>query len=334
MKIRGLLYSLLFLFGLSGFVFAINVDDLVKLKEADIDEEIIFAKTQKEGLDKELSVDDIIELKEAGYSTDTIKALMLIDTSDVEVADEKEVAGNAPVKDAEIDRVIVRDESSDQMLELMVINRHNRTLTVIVDKENRRIVVMPSMDDVGKKLHNNHGIGFKIPAGRYELQFSGEPERHILDIRNANSELRLNTGFDQNLKTLQFRLTQGDKHTNAGILRHYPKVIEPIVKTVYREIVTPTVIVRKIYCSSCNTYYTGSHSCHSYPSRSYYYGTHTYGPHYSSHYYRHNYSHRYRHHNSHYRTSHHYGHSSRNYSHHGHSRHNKHYGVSVHYSRH
>lgn len=269
MRIRVFLLAVLFALLCAAPALAMNVDDIIRLREAGIEDETILAQVGKTGLDADLTIDDLIALRQAGFDSGMIKALILLDETEATEAaatPEPKVVDVTPIINVRPPDTALRDEDNVPvaadagLVELTAVNRFGRAVSVNVDAARRTITVTEETANFGKVLQPNQGMSVKLPADVYTVRCSGESRTFDITLDSPQAELRLASGKSDSGTSLDFAVTQNGEQSDGGTLcAAFPRAAlrEPARPIVVEE----PVVVRRTYCAGCGTWFSGIHDC-------------------------------------------------------------------------
>lgn len=213
---------------LTGLSFAINMDEMILLKNSGVAENIIVSKYMVQKVKQVLTLDDMLKLQKAGFSGVSIN-LMSSKTGVLQnpvnnsvIAPVKNVvvnpSGNTKTTVPQENITVIESENSVPVEttiypdESVVIYRHEKyghleiknrslnNLSVFINKVNKSIKILKGTYSYANSLiRPGRSLTFRLPVGVYSLDISNYSSQNYIDISTVGAELIFdNTGGKKN----------------------------------------------------------------------------------------------------------------------------------------
>ena len=274
----------MFAFVYTGTAYGVSAKNIVELSQAGLDESTIIQKVKNEGLDSPLSVDEIIMLKKSGFSGNAIKQFIVMETGTSTNRTSSTVRNTTyanPVRN-ETRVSIGTNPNSYNMLDLTVVNQHNRSLSISLDNNSRRLYCSFGSNYSSNSISPNGSATFRVTPGTYSIIAQGYNRTcttgatYSMNLQPGNASMFVTARYDQ-YDPFNFMINQNGQSYYATSYTNYN---EPVIVTS-----TPVIIDynysrkrhsknhcrkkyhkhyrnhNRHYCPICRRYYTGTHRC-------------------------------------------------------------------------
>ncbi|MCW8128880.1 MAG: hypothetical protein KIS92_00720 [Planctomycetota bacterium] len=157
-----------------------STDEIVKLAEKGIGEDVLLAAVDRSDKGFSLTADDIIKLKQAHVPEKVIAAML-----------RKKPAAAPAGQPAPAEAADVRIEKAGETGTLNLENVDDRAWAYRFDLASHLLWITPAGEDEKKTMTPHGGVSLSVPKGAYEVRYAGEASGQVFNVPAGEKALLL-----------------------------------------------------------------------------------------------------------------------------------------------
>ena len=205
--------AILLLLG-SAPAFAMSTDDVQKLAQAGVADEVILAQIRAERASFELTADQILALRKGGVSDGVLKAMIETRTGTRDPAPETRERGT-PAQSKAMGRLFLANDSGEPYC--VMVSPEARSIFFYYGRLQDRVVLEPGASRT-----------LDVPPGTYTVRWVGERARFSAPVAAGGTTRVVATRFETaDYAGLHVSILEGEQEADAGMLKVFRDVPKP-----------------------------------------------------------------------------------------------------------